>query len=114
MNIEIIKKMHNLQGRELHWAIIEEKTLSSITYKPGFVIEGSELVLDLLARRFFSAINLPEFQRNIYLADQIENEMVAIVAKEDPSKQTILPASFLDDVYQPAWYTPSLEEQILI
>lgn len=116
MDLEIIMKMHNLQGRDVHWAVVEEKTANEITsYRPALEVKGSTLYLDLLARRFYSPIALPELKRVVHLARRQDvDDMVAFIAEEDEQKQVVLPSTFLEDAYVPAWYDESLEEGLLI
>lgn len=115
MDIQEIRKIHNLEKKDVEWAVIKEETPTKVTYKPGLKIKNSSLYLDLLARRLFSAADLPEIKRKVYAAEKIDNgEMVAFVAKDDTGVQVVLPSSFLTDVYLPAWYDQSLEGRLLL
>lgn len=118
---EYLKDIFNLRGKSIGWAIIEEKVLSSdgkqtIELKPGLIIKGSHVYVDLFARRLFSKIKLPELERNVYAArkENAENNMIVFVAKEDCEMSLFLPKTFINDIYNVTRYGVWMEEQSLL
>ena len=90
---EYLKDIFNLHGKSIGWAIIEEKIMCSdgaqtVELKPGLIIKGSRVYVDLFARRLFSTIKLPELERNVYAArkEKAGNGMITFVVKEDNEK----------------------------
>ena len=100
--IEYLKEIYNLHGKSVGWAIIEEKFMcndgnQTVELKPGLAINGSRVYVDLFARRLYSTIKLPEFERIVYVArkEKAENGMIVLVAKEDNGKSLLLPKTLL-------------------
>lgn len=115
LNVNLVKQIHNLEDKDVEWAVIEEKTPTKTTYKPGLKIKGSSLYVDLLARRLYSPVELPEFKRKIYDAKVIDvDDMIVFVSHEYVHKQIVLPASFLTDMYLPIRYDKDLEGKLLL
>lgn len=113
--IEFLKKLHNLQGKEVEWCLIEETTAGGTSYKLGLSVIGTRLYVDVAARRFFSTVNLREFSRKIYPADEIESqEVIVFEARDDNEKYIILPPTFLEDIYGVMLYDKSLEGRLLL
>ena len=118
---EYLKDIFNLHGKSIGWAIIEEKIMCSdgaqtVELKPGLIIKGSRVYVDLFARRLFSAIKLPELERNVYAArkEKAENGMITLVVKEDNEKSLFLPKTFINDIYNVTRYGAWMEEQSLL
>ena len=118
---EYLKDIFNLHGKSVGWAIIEEKAKcgdggQSVELKPGLVIKGSRVYVDLFARRLFSTIKLPELERNVYIArkEKAENGMIALVAKDDSGKYLILPKTFISDIYNVTRYGAWMEERLFL
>lgn len=118
---EYLKEIFNLHGKSIGWAIIEEKVMCSdgnqtIKLKPGLAIKGSRVYVDLFARRFYSTIKLPEFERIVYVArkEKAENGMIVLVAKDDSGKSLLLPKTFINDIYNVTRYETWMEEQLLL
>ena len=118
---EYLKDIFNLHGKSVGWAIIEEKTKcgdggQSVELKPGLIIKGSRVYVDLFARRLFSTIKLPELERSVYIArkEKAENGMIALVAKDDSGKYLILPKTFINDIYNVTRYGEWMEERLLL
>ena len=118
---EYLKDIFNLHGKSVGWAIIEEKAKcsdgeQSVELKPGLVIKGSRIYVDLFARRLFSTIKLPELERNVYIArkEKAENGMIALVAKDDSEKYLILSKTFINDIYNVTRYGAWMEERLLL
>ena len=118
---EYLKDIFNLHGKSIGWAIIEEKIMCSdgaqtVELKPGLIIKGSRVYVDLFARRLFSAIKLPELERNVYAArkEKAENGMITFVVKEDNEKSLFLPKTFINDIYNVTRYGAWMEEQSLL
>ncbi|MBQ8464861.1 MAG: hypothetical protein IJ545_02500 [Alphaproteobacteria bacterium] len=117
MDKKTLENIYNLQGKRVDWAVIEEKTSVGVTYKPGLVIRGSKLYIDLLSRRFYTPIELSEISRKAYPAKRViskKNGIEAFFAKEDASKNIVLSLGAIQDAYSVAWYTPKMEEQVLL
>lgn len=115
MDKKTLKKIYNLQGKRVDWAVIEEKTSVGVTYKPGLVIRGSKLYIDLLSRRFYTPLELSEISRKAYPAKRVKkNGIEVFFAKEDASKNVVLSLGAIQDAYSVAWYTPKMEEQVLL
>lgn len=118
---EYLKEIFNLHGKSVGWAIIEEKVMCNdgnqiIELKPGLAIKGSRVYVDLFARRLYSTIKLPEFERIVYVArkEKAENGMIVLVAKEDNGKSLLLPKTFINDIYNVTRYEAWMEEQLLL
>lgn len=118
---EYLKEIFNLHGKSVGWAIIEEKVIHNdgnqiIELKPGLAIKGSRVYVDLFARRLYSTIKLPEFERIVYVArkEKAENGMIVLVAKEDNGKSLLLPKTFINDIYNVTRYEAWMEEQLLL
>lgn len=119
--LEYLKDIFNLHGKSVGWAIIEEKAKcsdgeQSVELKPGLVIKGSRIYVDLFARRLFSTIKLPELERNVYIArkEKAENGMIALVAKDGIEKSLLLPKTFINDIYNVTRYGAWMEERLLL
>ena len=118
---EYLKEIFNLHGKSVGWAIIEEKVMcndgnQTIELKPGLTIKGSRVYVDLFARRLYSTIKLPEFERIVYVArkEKAENGMIVLVAKDDSGKSLLLPKTFINDIYNVTRYETWMEEQLLL
>lgn len=118
---EYLKDIFNLHGKSIGWAIIEEKIMCSdgaqtVELKPGLIIKGSRVYVDLFARRLFSTIKLPELERNVYAArkEKAGNGMITFVVKEDNEKTLFLPKTFINDIYNVTRYGAWMEEQSLL
>lgn len=118
---EYLKEIFNLHCKSVGWAIIEEKVMCNdgnqiIELKPGLAIKGSRVYVDLFARRLYSTIKLPEFERIVYVArkEKAENGMIVLVAKEDNGKSLLLPKTFINDIYNVTRYEAWMEEQLLL
>ena len=115
IDLELLKKIYNLTGKEVEWGVIEYTFEDKTDYKLGLIILGSRLCVDLVGRRFYTLWDSKVLKIKIYLADvEEEDSMVAFVAKEDSSKQVVKPSSILDDVYSRAWYHNELENVALL
>ena len=119
--LEYLKDIFNLHGKSVGWAIIEEKAKcgdggQSVELKPGLIIKGSRVYVDLFARRLFSTIKLPELERSVYIArkEKAENGMIALVAKDDCGKYLILSKTFINDIYNVTRYGEWMEERLLL
>ena len=88
----------------------------TVELKPGLIIKGSRVYVDLFARRLFSAIKLPELERNVYAArkEKAGNGMITFVVKEDNEKTLFLPKTFINDIYNVTRYGAWMEEQSLL
>ena len=118
---EYLKDIFNLHGKSVGWAIIEEKAKcgdggQSVELKPGLIIKGSRVYVDLFARRLFSTIKLPELERSVYIArkEKAENGMIALVAKDGSGKYLILSKTFINDIYNVTRYGEWMEERLLL
>ena len=118
---ENLKEIFNLHGKSVGWAIVEEKVMCSdgnqtIKLKPGLAIKGSRVYVDLFARRLYSTIKMPKFERIIYVArkEKAENGMIVLVAKDDSGKSLLLPKTFINDIYNVTRYETWMEEQLLL
>ena len=118
---EYLKEIFNLHGKSIGWAIIEETVMCSdgnqtIELKPGLAIKGSRVYVDLFARRLYSTIKMPEFERIVYVArkEKAENGMIVLVAKDDSGKSLLLPKTFINDIYNVTRYETWMEEQLLL
>lgn len=118
---EYLKEIFNLHGKSVGWAIIEEKVIHSggnqtIELRPGLVIKGSRVYVDLFARRLYSTIKLPEFERIVYVArkEKARNGMIVLVAQDDSGKSLLLPKTFINDIYNETRYETWMEEQLLL
>lgn len=118
---EYLKEIFNLHGKSVGWAIIEEKLMCSdgnqtIELKPGLAIKGSRVYVDLFARRLYSTIKLPEFERIVYVArkEKAENGMIVFVAKNDSEKSLLLPKTFIKDIYDVTRYGTWMEDRLLL
>lgn len=115
IEIEILKKIYNLENKDVEFGVIEDIYNGKQKFKPGLIIRSSKLYVDLLERRFFTKIKCEELTQAIYPAEtMVEGDMMAFIAKEDEKKQVVLPNTILDDIYNVAWYDPSLEETVLL
>ena len=119
--IEYLKEIYNLHGKSVGWAIIEEKFMcndrnQTVELKPGLAINGSRVYVDLFARRLYSTIKLPEFERSVYVArkEKAENGMIALVAKDGSGKCLLLPKTFINDIYNVTRYETWMEERLLL
>ena len=119
--IEYLKEIYNLHGKSVGWAIIEEKFMcndgnQTVELKPGLAINGSRVYVDLFARRLYSTIKLPEFERSVYVArkEKAENGMIALVAKDCSGKCLLLPKTFINDIYNVTRYETWMEERLLL
>lgn len=119
--IEYLKEIYNLHGKSVGWAIIEEKFMcndgnQTVELKPGLAINGSRVYVDLFARRLYSTIKLPEFERSVYVArkEKAENGMIALVAKDGSEKCLLLPKTFINDIYNVTRYETWMEERLLL
>ena len=113
--IKILKQIYNLQGEDVEWVVVEEKTKEETTYKLGLSVIGTRLYVDIVARRFFTTVDWPEISRQVYPAKEIPSRGVIIFeAKDDSEKNVIMPKSFLSDIYANAWYNKSLEGHLLL
>ena len=118
---EYLKEIFNLHGKSVGWAIIEEKVIHSdgnqtIELRPGLAIKGSRVYVDLFARRLYSTIKLPEFERIVYVArkEKAENGMIVFVAKDDSEKSLLLPKTFIKDIYDVTRYGTWMEDRLLL
>ena len=118
---EYLKEIFNLHGKSVGWAIIEEKVMCNdgnqiIELKPGLAIKGSRVYVDLFARRLYSTIKLPEFERIVYVArkEKAENGMIVFVAKDDSEKSLLLPKTFIKDIYDVTRYGTWMEDRLLL
>ena len=119
--IEYLKEIYNLHGKSVGWAIIEEKFMcndgnQTVELKPGLAINGSRVYVDLFARRLYSTIKLPEFERSVYVArkEKAENGMIVFVAKDDSEKSLLLPKTFIKDIYDVTRYGTWMEDRLLL
>ena len=116
--LDLLKDIFNLHGKSVGWAIVEEvrHVSESVEYKPGLIIKGSRVYVDLFVRRFFSTIKLPELERTVYAArmERVGEGKVAIVAKEDGRKYVILPKTFINDILGTSIYGGWMEERLLL
>ena len=113
--LKFLKKVFNLHGKKVSWGIIETITDKNCQYHAGLIIKDSAVFLDVCERRFYSPVLLPEITRGIYSAQYIvDKNKVILTAFNEPEKCIILPKSFIKDIYGPAWYTPQLEQELLL
>ena len=137
--LSYLKEVFDLQDRHVEWAIIEEtrkrkekidrdmpdiladyldgyRIKEESTLKPGLYIKDSRVYVDLLARRLFSTINLPELSRKVYPArrNSIQGEGIMFEAKEDTSKRILLSSTFIEDIYNVTRYGEWMEERLLL
>ncbi|MBR5725385.1 MAG: hypothetical protein IKX56_01475 [Muribaculaceae bacterium] len=120
-DLEFLKDYYHLQGKSIEWAVIEETSENNPqknTTKPGLFIEGSRVYVNLLERKIQKPLNnLYGFSRKAYPAERVtagnKSEYAVLVAKEDQTKQIILPASFILDIYRECWYGEWMEDGIM-
>ena len=118
--LEFLKDYYHLQGKSIEWAVIvetNEKTPENNRIKPGLIIKGSRVYVNLLERKIQSPVNLGSFSREVYPANKEmagnNAEYAVLVAKDDQSKQIVLPASFILDIYRECWYGEWMEDGIM-
>lgn len=111
-----LKNLYRLQGKEVEWAIVEEKTNEETTYKLALAVIGTRLYVDVAARRFFTTVELPGLiSRKLHKAKEIPSgEVIVFEAEDDAEKRVILPKNFLQDIYGVTLYDKSLEGRLLL
>jgi hypothetical protein len=128
-DIEFLRDFYHLQGKNIDWAIIEvchpegkldinpmriNRKYPNSEFKPGLIIEGSRVYVDLYERKFQIPVVLGSSSRKAHPAELKsggnDSEYAALVAKEDPSMQIILPSSFVRDIHRQCWYGEWMEE----
>ena len=115
---EFLKDFYHLQGKNIDWAIIEETSdddPDQQKLKPGLMIEGSKVYVDLYERRFKSALTLPDgSSRRVLPAIKHgagkDNEFAVVAAIDDSRKYLILPYHFIMDIHRECWYGEWMEE----
>ena len=134
--MEFFKSAFQLEDKEVEWGIIEvtkrENGDENIQLRPGLLIKGSRVCLDVFARRFYSLVNRPEISRKIHPAtiqtektglvmideDDPENEYVegemVISAKDNDRMFLVYDDSVFESVFCYALYVPQLEEELLL
>ena len=130
--IKMLKHIYQLEGKKVEWGLIEEISyeqevdfmehsqpadkVKEMTYKPGVYIKGSRVYVDLLARRFYSTVNLQHFARKIHRArwKAIKGGYVAIESRDFPDKYIVLGRHFIEDVYCQTVYGEWMEERLLL
>ena len=133
-DFEFLKDFYHLQGKNIDWAIIEEyhdddkhdkprkpstnPYFPKSTFKPGLMVEGSTVYVDLFERRFTKPINFYGFCRKVYPAEKqqtgSDSDLAVLAAKEDSKKYVILPKSFIQDIHNKCWYAEWMEESSLL
>ena len=117
--LEYLKEFYGLQGKSVHWAIIEEKRASekAFNYKPGLYIKGSKVYVDLNSRRFYSIISLSLLERKVYVA-QLKvckrQGIATLIAMDDKDKSIVLPHSFVEDTHNNCRYAKWMEDNVLL
>jgi hypothetical protein len=134
--MEFFKSVFQLEDKEVEWGIIEvtkrENGDEDIQLRPGLLIKGSSVCLDLFARRFYSLVDRAEITRKIHPAtmqteetglvmideDDPENEYVegkmVISAKDNDRMFLVYDDSVFESVFCNALYVPQLEEGMLL
>ena len=120
-DLEFLKDYYHLQGKSIEWAVIEEtfdNKPEKNTMKPGLFIKDSRVYVNLYERKIqTSLINFYGFSRKAYPAEKAtagkNAEYAVLVAKEDQTKQIILPANFVKDIHRECWYGEWMEDGIM-
>ena len=118
-DLEFLKDYFHLQGKDVEWAIIEEthKDKNQNKLKPGLLINGSRVYVNLFDRKIQVPTSFGGFSRKAYPANKEvagnKGEYAVLVAKDDQSKQIMLPASFVLDIYRECWYGEWMETGIM-
>ena len=118
--LEFLKDYYHLQDKSIEWAVIvetNENKPQDNTIKPGLIIKGSRVYVNLFDRKIQIPLNHSGFSRKAYPANKKvagnNAEYVVLVAKEDQTKQIVLPASFILDIYRECWYGEWMEDGIM-
>ena len=119
-DLEFLKDFYHLQGKDIEWAVIEEADEDNTQdnkLKPGLVIKDSSIYVNLFDRKLQKSIRLGSYSRKAYPANKEiagkNGEYAILVAKEDQSKQIILPVSFVLDIHRECWYGEWMETEIM-
>ena len=120
-DLEFFKDYYHLQGKNIEWAVIEETNTNKPQddkMKPGLFIEGSNVYVNLFERKLQKPLDdFYGFSRKVYPAEKVKAgnnaEYAVLVAKEDQTKQIILPACFVLDIYRECWYGEWMEDGIM-
>lgn len=134
--MNFLKKVFQLEDKDVEWGIVEEiirqDGKEETEYKPGLYIKSSRVYVDLIARRFYSIVNLPEITRTIHPANLIlegeglniyrededgyydDDDMAVLVAKDNEDIDCLLTSSFVDDIFGVTIYQPGMEEEFLL
>ncbi|MBQ6078826.1 MAG: hypothetical protein IJK93_00985 [Muribaculaceae bacterium] len=118
--LEFLKDYYHLQGMSIEWAVIEithEKTPQDNCLKPGLIIKDSSVFVNLYERKLQVPLELGGYSRKVYPANKEmagkNGEYTVLVAKDDQTKQMILPANFILDIHRECWYGEWMEDGIM-
>lgn len=115
--LDLLKRIYNLDGKSVGWAVIEETTRDESKLKPGLFIKGSRVYVDLFARRLYSTVDLPDLiKRRVYAATyiRVDDGMIVLEAKDDKEKYIVLPRTFIADAYNVTIYSEWMEGRLLL
>ena len=118
--LEFLKDYYHLQGKSIEWAVIvetHEKNPKNNCIRPGLIIKDSRVYVNLFERKIQKPISFDGFSRKVYPANKEmagnNAEYAVLVAKDDQTKQIVLPASFILDIYRECWYGEWMEDGII-
>ncbi len=110
---EFIKKVFNIPGK-ISWGLIEESVAGTTKLKPGIILLGKSVFLDLYDRRFYSPTSLQEVSRSITPAVRklCNNQVILEIPNTD--KHIILAKSFVSDILSTSFYDKEMEKELLL
>jgi hypothetical protein len=102
---------HIPRTKKVSWCLVEEKNekTGDRDIRLGLQIAGSDLYLDVAARRFYTAGTCGPITRNLYPAIRRSyNHVYWFIAGEQPYLSKEVSKTYIADIYYPAMYNKNL------
>lgn len=114
-DLEFLKRVFNLKGKAVGWAIVVETIGEEQRVVPGLWIKGSSKYLNI-PERIFKPVGRVGVCLNRVLPAQrvVDGDYFNLIAKEYPDTKVSYPLSYVSDIYFRTWYTDELERQPLV
>lgn len=110
---DLIKRVFNIPGK-ISWGLIEETSSGHTQLKPGIILEGKAIFLDLYDRRFYSPVTIQEISRRITPAvRKIRNRQI-VLEIPNTDKYITLPKNFVPDILCTSFYYQGMENELLL
>ncbi len=107
---------YNLPLEKLSWGVIKKVVSGREAFVPAVLIKGSNLAVDICRGQFISKACFEAHQISFLKADakQNKNQTLCFFPRDKHADELLVTEEDLRQIYQYRWYSPELENKLVL